>query len=109
MSVGDIYDAYEEEEAAAQRVMPSLSSHSQKRPMPTPRSDLEKAPAEPAPPLPGASASQNRKPGEKTSYNKLLEARLNLFDKCPTNVGQTSNKSWRSVQTFSTRNYIDLH
>ena len=38
--MGDIYDAYEEEEAAAKRVMPSLAPH--KPPVPTPRNDVEK-------------------------------------------------------------------
>ena len=71
MSVGDIYDAYEEEEAAAKRVMPSLAPH--KPPVPTPRNDVEKttvdlmeAPTEPAPPLPGAPPRQHRKPGERS-------------------------------------------
>ena len=84
MSVGDIYDAYEEEEAAAQaqRVMPILSSHTQKRPVPTPRGDLDKtpvdmmvAPSEPAPPLPGSPSRQNRKPGKKASIKVLSSDR----------------------------------
>lgn len=73
LSVGDIYDAYQEEEATprVQRVMPSLAPQPQKRPVPTPRSDLEKtpvdlmgAPNEMAPPLPGGP-QKNRKPGKK--------------------------------------------
>ena len=75
LSVGDICDAYQDEEAAprAQRVMPSLASQPQKRPVPTPRSDVEKtpvdlmgAPNEMAPPLPGGPQKHNRKPGKKS-------------------------------------------
>ena len=75
LSVGDIYDAFQEEEAAARRVMPTQTA--QKRPVPTPRGDLEVrktsvdltgAPSEDAPPLPGAPPDKIRKPGKKTSH-----------------------------------------
>ena len=71
LSVGDISDAFQEEEAAAQRLTPV-----QKRPMPTPRGDLEVrrgsgdmigAPNEEAPPLPGAPPGHEPKPGKKIS------------------------------------------
>ena len=70
LSVGDISDAFQEEEAAAQRMTPI-----QKRPMPTPRGDLELrkvpddlmgAPNEEAPPLPGAPPGLDKKIGKKT-------------------------------------------
>lgn len=73
LSVGDIYNAYEEEEAAARGA--PLSQMAQKRPVPTPRGDLEQkknsvditgAPSEEAPPLPGAPPDYIRKFGEKT-------------------------------------------
>lgn len=91
LSVGDIYDAYEEEEAAAQaqRVTPILSSHTQKRPVPTPRGDLDKtpvdmmaAPSEPAPPLPGAPSRQNRKPGKINAYYFATEDFTTNNSKC---------------------------
>ena len=68
LSVGDIYNAFEEEQAAAQRINPTP-----KPPVPTPRSDLELrkqlsgdfmgAPSEEAPPMPGAASSH--KSGKK--------------------------------------------
>lgn len=73
LSVGDIYNAYEEEEAAARGA--PLSQMAQKRPVPTPRGDLEQkknsvditgAPSEEAPPLPGAPPDYIRKSGKKT-------------------------------------------
>ena len=70
LSVGDIYDAFQEEQAAAQRMTPPT----QKPPVPTPRSDLELrkmpvdfmgAPSEEAPPMPGAPPGHDHKPGTK--------------------------------------------
>ena len=68
LSVGDIYDAFQEEEAASQKMTPT-----QKRPVPTPRGDLEfrkmdvmGAPSEDAPPLPGAPLGHDRQTGMKT-------------------------------------------
>lgn len=70
-SVGDIYNAYEEEDAAARGAPPSQMV--QKPPVPTPRSDLEQkktsvdvtgAPSEEAPPLPGAPPDYIRKSGK---------------------------------------------
>lgn len=73
LSVGDIHDAFQEEETAAQRMTPI-----QKRPVPTPRGDVTGAPSEEAPPLPGAPPSHDPKPGKKTlndkHLNKLLSA-----------------------------------
>lgn len=74
-SVGDIYNAYEEEEAAARGAPPSQMV--QKPPVPTPRSDLEQkktsvdvtgAPSEEAPPLPGAPPDYIRKSGKVNEH-----------------------------------------
>ena len=76
LSVGDISDAFQEEEAAMQRLTPV-----QKRPMPTPRGDLEVrkgsgdmigAPNEEAPPLPGAPPGHEPKPGKKIPSDEHL-------------------------------------
>lgn len=74
MSVGDIYNACLQDEVAMQPKKLLVSSQFPKRPIPTPRSDLEKpaedpmgAPAEMAPPLPGGS-KQNRKPGKINAH-----------------------------------------
>lgn len=75
LSVGDIYNAYEEEEAAARGA--PLSQMAQKRPVPTPRGDLEQkknsvditgAPSEEAPPLPGAPPDYIRKSGKVNEH-----------------------------------------
>ena len=75
MSVGDIYNACLQDEVAMQPKKLLVSSQFPKRPIPTPRSDLEKpaedpmgAPAEMAPPLPGDS-KQNRKPGKEPALD----------------------------------------
>lgn len=74
MSVGDIYNACLQDEVAMQPKKLLVSSQFPKRPIPTPRADLEKpaedpmgAPAEMAPPLPGGS-KQNRKPGKINAH-----------------------------------------
>lgn len=73
LSVGDIYDAFQEEETAAQRMTPV-----QKKPVPTPRGDvkisddLTGAPSEEAPPLPGAPPGRDPKPGKKTLNDEHL-------------------------------------
>lgn len=88
-SVGDIYDAYEEEQPTAQRVMvmPSLSVH--KPPLPTPRSDPETrrtsvdiAPIEPAPPLPGAPPGHKPKPGKVNAHYFAKEDFTTNSSKC---------------------------
>ena len=68
--MGDIYNAFEDEQAAAQRITPTP-----KPPVPTPRSDLELrkqllvdfvgAPSEEAPPMPGAPPGHDHNPGKK--------------------------------------------
>ena len=67
-----------------------LSSQLPKRPIPTPRSDLEKpsqdlrgAPAEMAPPLPGGS-KQNRKPGKESALDFVRLSRFILEFIIPT-------------------------
>ncbi|KAK2562288.1 SH3 and PX domain-containing protein 2B, partial [Acropora cervicornis] len=81
MSVGDIYNACLQDEVAMQPKKLLVSSQFPKRPIPTPRSDLEKpsedpmgAPAEMAPPLPGGS-KQNRKPDFTTNNSKCISIR----------------------------------
>ena len=81
-SLGDIYDASQEEEAVAasasvvQRPMPVLSSN--KPPVPTPRNDgeirrtsVDYPPTEPAPPLPGAPPNHMFKPGKYGNITQL--------------------------------------
>ena len=108
-SLGDIYDASQEEEAVAtfpsvvQRAMPVLSSN--KPPVPTPRNDVEirrtsvdYPPTEPAPPLPGAPPNHIFKPGK---YNNITELQITsishwtmsdqylpMFDEILPSVGQ---------------------
>lgn len=73
LSVGDIYNAFQEEQAAAQRITPTS-----KPPVPTPRSDLEirkqssvdftGAPIEEAPPMPGAPPGHDHNPGKVNEH-----------------------------------------
>ena len=70
LSVGDIYNAFQDEQATGQRI-----THTPKPPVPTPRSDLELrkqlsvdfmgAPTEEAPPMPGAPPGHDHNTGRK--------------------------------------------
>jgi len=70
LSVGDIYNASQDEQATGPRLTPSP-----KPPVPTPRGDLELrkqlsvdfmgAPSEEAPPMPGAPPGHDHNPGRK--------------------------------------------
>ncbi|PFX31728.1 SH3 and PX domain-containing protein 2B [Stylophora pistillata] len=99
LSVGDIYNAYEEEEAAARGA--PLSQMAQKRPVPTPRGDLEQkknsvditgAPSEEAPPLPGAPPDYIR----KSDYQVLLRKDCFLPGKV--------NEHYFAREDFTTKN-----
>lgn len=92
-SLGDIYDASQEEEAVAtfpsvvQRAMPVLSSN--KPPVPTPRNDVEirrtsvdYPPTEPAPPLPGAPPNHIFKPGKVNAHYFAKEDFTTNSSKC---------------------------
>lgn len=80
--MGDIYNAFQEEQAAAQRITPVP-----KPPVPTPRSDLEMrrqcsvdftgAPSEEAPPMPGAPPGHN--PGKKISPSKYWAIKMSFL------------------------------
>lgn len=109
-SLGDIFDAYQEEEAVSpsasvvQRAMPVLSSN--KPPVPTPRNDVEirrtsvdYPPTEPAPPLPGAPPNHIFKPGKyagnitelqitSISHWMMPDQYLLIFDEILPSVGQ---------------------
>ncbi|CAH3013725.1 unnamed protein product [Porites evermanni] len=92
-SLGDIFDASQEEEAVApfasvvQRAMPVLSSN--KPPVPTPRNDMEirrtsvdYPPTEPAPPLPGAPPNHIFKPGKVNAHYFAKEDFTTNSSKC---------------------------
>ncbi|CAH3157894.1 unnamed protein product [Porites lobata] len=92
-SLGDIYDASQEEEAVAtfpsvvQRAMPVLSSN--KPPVPTPRNGVEirrtsvdYPPTEPAPPLPGAPPNHIFKPGKVNAHYFAKEDFTTNSSKC---------------------------
>ena len=108
-SLGDIYNAYQEEEAVpasasvVQRAMPVLSSN--KPPVPAPRNDVEirrtsvdYPPTEPAPPLPGAPPNHIFKPGKFGNITQLQvtsighwtmsDQYLLMFDEILPSVGQ---------------------
>lgn len=77
LSVGDIYNAFEEDRATTQRITPTP-----KPPVPTPRSDLELrrqlpvdfigAPSEEAPPMPGVPPGHDHKAGKKIWLSNSL-------------------------------------
>ncbi|XP_068747551.1 uncharacterized protein [Montipora capricornis] len=88
LSVGDIYNSYLEEEAVSQPKKLPFSSQLPKRPVPTPRSDLDKTsqdvmgvPTEVAPPLPGAY-KKNRKPGKVNAHYFAREDFTTNNSKC---------------------------
>lgn len=88
LSVGDIYNSCLEEEAVSQPKKLPFSSQLPKRPVPTPRSDLDKTsqdvmgvPTEMAPPLPGAY-KKNRKPGKVNAHYFAREDFTTNNSKC---------------------------